>query len=113
MAYYIFYIAPVVIIAWLIAEFKAKKVIIRIILGSAAIATIAYAATSVVSVIPYYERHLHRSCMGKIEEYLDKKDIPIVEKAILNYNKVVKETDNSYKAAMKMWDILSKDDAEK
>jgi len=67
MAYYIFYIAPVVIIAWLIAEFKAKKVIIRIILGFVAIATVAYAATLVVSVIPYDERHLHRSCMKKLK----------------------------------------------
>ena len=102
MEYYIFIIAPIIIIAWLIAEFKAKKVIIRIILGFVAIATIAYTATSVVSVIPYYERHFYRSCMEKIEEYLEKKDIPTVERAISNYNRVVTETDNSYKAAMKM-----------
>jgi len=49
----------------------------------------------------------------KIKEYLDKKDIPTVEKAISNYNKVVKETDNFYEAVMRMRDILSKDDAEK
>ena len=82
-------------------------------MGFVAIATIAYAATSVVSVTPYDERHLHRSCMKKIKEYLDKKDIPTVEKAISDYNKVVKETDNSYGAVMRMRDILSKDDAEK
>jgi len=95
---------------WIISEFKTNKSMIRIILGLLTIAIVAYFSIMANSVIPYYEKQLHKSCIKKLEESIQDNNVSKAKEAINTYNKIVSETDNSYKAVMEMWNILTKKD---
>jgi len=109
MYIFLFILIVIVFSLWILAEFKANK-ILRITLGIIAISLIAYFTFLAVSVIPSYERQFNKSNLKKIEDYLKNDEITIVINSISKYNKIIEENNNYYKASMELWESLNKDE---
>lgn len=94
------------LLAWLLAEFRANRGI-RIGLGILLIGGGAAAAHFSASVIPSYERQLHRASMKKLGELAASGEITRVQHALSAYNTTAGSNGSTHSAAMKMWKVLS------
>ena len=90
---------------WIYAE-RRLGVGARIGGGVLCIVLIACSAYFTASVMPSYERTVHRSSIRLTGELLSKGETQRVEQAISTYNSIA-ATGTTYRAGMEMWDVLN------
>ena len=102
----IFVLIVAIVIGWLIAEFQAGRAA-RITLGILSIVGCAVIAHFAASVIPSYERQVHRASMRELGQLAAHGDLQRVQEALSTYNDTAANHGSTYTAAMKMWNVLS------
>jgi hypothetical protein len=90
---------------WLYAEFKLGRAA-RICFGIASVASIAFVASELQSIVPIQESVLHGSSLKLAGELMASGQAVRVQQAIDAYNGQA-STGSTYSAASEMWDVLN------
>ena len=90
---------------WIYAE-RRLGVAARVAGGLACIFLIGCTTYFVATVMPSYERTVHRSSLRLTGELLSKGETQRVEQAVIIYNSIA-ATGTTYRAGMEMWDVLN------
>ena len=96
----------ILFIAWLVAEFQAGRAV-RIGLGIVSIVGAGFVVYVVATIVPSYERHLHRTSLRELGDLAASGDLQRVQQALSAYNDTAGANGSTYTAAMKMWDVVS------